>query len=517
MRLRRPRRAVGPHVRELRRGPGAGRAGWRRSIDGLQGRGGPLVGRPRARHRRSTTPATATPEYDAAIAAANVAAVVRAAVHDRPGHHGDQPRRLRGASTSRRTRRAIRRHDVAQRDAVVLQRRLDRGRRRQPAQDARPPGAHHRRAQGRARLRRLRDLATGRASTRSPTRPTRQRRPHRRTRCGPASTPASTCSWSPTPRPQFVDLLLAEVDGRPGQRWRASTTPSGASCGRSSSSGSSSTRSPRRTTSTRSAAPSTARSPGEAVAESQVLLKNDGDVLPLDARRRHLRRRPQRRQHRQPGRRLDDRSGRACSGDIIPGTTILEGIREVGAGRDGHVQRRRLGADGRGTTSASSWSARRRTPRASATSAARSAASARPRSSGGEVAVRSSPATGRSSTRSARRSRRASCWSSRAARRCITDQLGEIDALVASWLPGSEGAGVADVLFGRAAVHRPAPDDLAAQRGPGADQRRRRATTTRCSRTAGACGPGSRYGQASAATEARAGDNRSGPRACDRP
>jgi beta-glucosidase len=29
-------------------------------------------------------------------------------------------------------------------------------------------------------------------------------------------------------------------------------------------------------------------------------------------------------------------------------------------------------------------------------------------------------------------------------------QLGEIDALVASWLPGSEGEGVADVLFGRA-------------------------------------------------------------------
>jgi beta-glucosidase len=31
----------------------------------------------------------------------------------------------------------------------------------------------------------------------------------------------------------------------------------------------------------------------------------------------------------------------------------------------------------------------------------------------------------------------------------VTDKLGEIDALVASWLPGSEGAGVADVLFGR--------------------------------------------------------------------
>ena len=31
----------------------------------------------------------------------------------------------------------------------------------------------------------------------------------------------------------------------------------------------------------------------------------------------------------------------------------------------------------------------------------------------------------------------------------ITDQLGKIDALIASWLPGSEGAGVADVLFGQ--------------------------------------------------------------------
>jgi beta-glucosidase len=30
----------------------------------------------------------------------------------------------------------------------------------------------------------------------------------------------------------------------------------------------------------------------------------------------------------------------------------------------------------------------------------------------------------------------------------VTSQLGEIDALVASWLPGTEGAGVADTLFG---------------------------------------------------------------------
>ena len=33
----------------------------------------------------------------------------------------------------------------------------------------------------------------------------------------------------------------------------------------------------------------------------------------------------------------------------------------------------------------------------------------------------------------------------------VTEQLGEIDALVASWLPGTEGAGVADVLFGQRA------------------------------------------------------------------
>ncbi|MFS0700728.1 glycoside hydrolase family 3 C-terminal domain-containing protein [Cellulomonas sp. 179-A 4D5 NHS] len=33
----------------------------------------------------------------------------------------------------------------------------------------------------------------------------------------------------------------------------------------------------------------------------------------------------------------------------------------------------------------------------------------------------------------------------------VADPYGQVDALVASWLPGSEGAGVADVLFGDAA------------------------------------------------------------------
>ena len=49
-----------------------------------------------------------------------------------------------------------------------------------------------------------------------------------------------------------------------------------------------------------------------------------------------------------------------------------------------------------------------------------------------------------------------------------------IDALVAAWLPGSEGAGVADTLFGRRALHRQAADDVAANARSGADQRWRR-------------------------------------------
>jgi beta-glucosidase len=31
----------------------------------------------------------------------------------------------------------------------------------------------------------------------------------------------------------------------------------------------------------------------------------------------------------------------------------------------------------------------------------------------------------------------------------VTDELSKMDAFVMSWLPGSEGAGVSDVLFGK--------------------------------------------------------------------
>ena len=56
---------------------------------------------------------------------------------------------------------AVQGHHVGTRHAVVLQRRLDRGRRRQPDQDARQPRADHRRAQGSDGLRRLRDQRLG--------------------------------------------------------------------------------------------------------------------------------------------------------------------------------------------------------------------------------------------------------------------------------------------------------------------------------------------------------------------
>ncbi len=50
--------------------------------------------------------------------------------------------------------------------------------------------------------------------------------------------------------------------------------------------------------------------------------------------------------------------------------------------------------------------------------------------------------------------------------------LGQIDALVASWLPGSEGMGVADVLFGKKPFTGKLPVTWPRIAGPGADQRR---------------------------------------------
>ena len=160
------------------------------------------------------------------------------------------------------------------------------------------------------------------------------------------------------------------------------------------------------------------------------------------------------------------------SGDTIPGTTILEGIRQV-APRARVTFSADASAPTAAPTSASSSSARRRTPRASATSAGPSGASAR-RSSCAEksLSLQAQDKAVIDKVCAAIATCVVLVVSGRP--QVVTDQLGQIDALVASWLPGTEGAGVADVLFGTPAVHRQAAGELAAHRGAGADQRRRR-------------------------------------------
>ncbi|WP_214409254.1 glycoside hydrolase family 3 protein [Sphaerisporangium fuscum] len=183
-----------------------------------------------------------------------------------------------------------------------------------------------------------------------------------------------------------------------------------------------------------------------AVAESQVLLKNSGNLLPL---------RPDAKIY-VAGRNADDIGDQAggwtitwqgVSGGSIPGTTILQGIKEVAPGAsvtysadasaptDGAevgvvVVGETPYAEGYGDVGGPEcgWCS---TPQQEPKSL-----SLQP----GDKAVIDKVCT--------------------AIKKCVvlvvsgrpqivTGQLGEIGALVASWLPGSEGAGVADVLFGR--------------------------------------------------------------------
>jgi beta-glucosidase len=179
-----------------------------------------------------------------------------------------------------------------------------------------------------------------------------------------------------------------------------------------------------------------------AVAESQVLLKNRG-VLPLSGHERIY----------VAGSNADDIGNQAGwtvqwqgqSGDIIPGNTILEGIRQVApdaqvtfsqdasaptAGNDiGIVV---VGetpyAEGFGDVGGPLWQDNGvpRPPKDMRLSAADRTAVDRVCGSIDRCVVL--VVAGRPLV--------------------LTDQVGEIDALVASWLPGSQGEGVADVLFG---------------------------------------------------------------------
>jgi beta-glucosidase len=184
----------------------------------------------------------------------------------------------------------------------------------------------------------------------------------------------------------------------------------------------------------------------QAAAQSQVLLKNAGKALPLRSDAKVY----------VAGRNADNIGNQAGgwtigwqgeSGDIIPGTTILEGIREVA-------------------------------PRAKVTYSEDASAP----TAGADVGVvvvgetpyaegygdvggpecgwcsvpqreekSLSPQPGDKAVIDKVCAEIATCLVLVVSGRpqVVTDQLDKIDALVASWLPGSEGAGVADVLFGR--------------------------------------------------------------------
>jgi len=182
-----------------------------------------------------------------------------------------------------------------------------------------------------------------------------------------------------------------------------------------------------------------------AVGESQVLLKNRGKVLPLSGHERIY----------VAGSNADDIGNQAggwtvawqgLSGDIIPGNTILEGIRQVApdaevtfsedasaptAGNDVGVVV--VGetpyAEGFGDVGGPLWQDNGvpREPKTMRLNGADRAAVDRVCGAIADCVV--VVVSGRPLI--------------------LTDQLGQMDALVASWLPGSQGEGVADVLFGK--------------------------------------------------------------------
>ncbi|MGK3939886.1 glycoside hydrolase family 3 N-terminal domain-containing protein [Streptomyces caeruleatus] len=169
----------------------------------------------------------------------------------------------------------------------------------------------------------------------------------------------------------------------------------------------------------------------EAAAASQVLLKNSGGVLPLRKSQKVY----------VAGSNADDignQSGgwtvtwQGSSGDITPGTTILEAMRKSSAGLT-------YSKDGSAPTAGYDV---------------------------GVVVVGETPYAegvgdvGNGHDLELSATDRAAVDKVCAAMKCavlivsgrpqlVGDRLGDIDALVASWLPGTEGDGVADVLYGR--------------------------------------------------------------------
>jgi len=184
----------------------------------------------------------------------------------------------------------------------------------------------------------------------------------------------------------------------------------------------------------------------DAVARSQVLLKNSGKALPLrkDSRIYVAGRNADDIGNQAGGWTLDwqGRSGK----DVIPGTSILEGIRRVAP-----QARVTYSADASAPMTGSDVGvvAVGETPYAEGFGDV-----------GGPEWQNGTPAQKEEKSLTLRPGDRAVVEKvCKAVATCVvlvvsgrpqvvTDQLPSIDALVASWLPGSEGIGVADVLFG---------------------------------------------------------------------
>ncbi|MEU8662743.1 glycoside hydrolase family 3 protein [Actinoplanes philippinensis] len=181
----------------------------------------------------------------------------------------------------------------------------------------------------------------------------------------------------------------------------------------------------------------------EAVAASQVLLRNTGNLLPLPRDTRIY----------VAGRAADDigmQSGgwtvdwQGRDGDVIPGTTILDGLRSM-------TSRVTYSADGSAPAAASDVGVVvvGETPYAEGFGDVGSAPWTRGTDRQREPkSLTLQPGDRAVVDRVCRAVDRCVVLIVSGRPQVITEQLGGIDALVASWLPGSEGGGVADVLFG---------------------------------------------------------------------
>ena len=197
--------------------------------------------------------------------------------------------------------------------------------------------------------------------------------------------------------------------------------------------------------------------------KSQVLLKNAGNVLPLATRQQpDLRGRQERRQHRQPERRLDHLLAGRQRATITPGTTILQGIRNT-VGAVARTVTYNATASGIDSTYRAAIAVVGETPYAEGEG---------DRPGGDGPGHRPTCNTITTLRNAGRAGGRGAGLRPAAGHRRPAAATGT--RCVAAWLPGTEGAGRRRRAVRRRRADRQAADDLDASAEPAADQRRRR-------------------------------------------